>query len=712
MSTTTREKLDEMMPIYSNRINDIGNVINSLETKINALIDKKELLENETLDPLKIRMDEILDLMDHDGTLYKNKYYGEEDLQGWAWYKDLGYSASNLTYIDDDTFYIDKSDRTLQAGQYLLVKDSKYGYMERYIKKVVKTGTITKVYLDTQKGPLSNPISKQESYVSHMNLYPSCEDPGKMPDRTDCCDYDDKDFPTCEDAAVLEWKYIETEIEGSGTQQIEVQGGLPPYSWEVQNTNDFQLSWDQTEGTRNILTYNYNGVGTLINVRDYCGGFIEEEIMPPEYDYLPGVVKIIVDKELTCSPTFFFTTVFINDSSGKYNQDLTFILDEIGTNYRKIYIQDSYPFNSGNNLYLTITKTETNRVNLQFGANLNNSRNIFYLYYGADLDDNLNYARFNGDQFTEHPYTDNFIYYPNGCHLMTFCDHLIDEPVHYSTLIARNIAGVNINFPVNPREDYDKILKDSGLAVNYSPFGTTTVCAWNQECPDWEDYDWPEPCYDVPTGDGPLLAGPLIDSTYRPRYEEASYTFHMYFDIQESIGAQGEDCYQEWKEMLDRMIWTCGTGTRVPYIAIDATDGKLFYRWHEDLYYPNKELIRSNKSSWSGDTLLTFAYDHPTKKLSLYINGNLDKTETLTISAATNPDYYPYYPYTESFIGYFFCDYGYAHGQKDKPIKAISKGFRYYSFSSSTGRINMDIADMKDTLTYYERIAVPKRVES
>ena len=740
MSKTTKEKLDEMMIVYSKRIDHINNVIDNLEYKINALTDKKELLENETLDPLKIRMDEIISSMNHNGILYKNKYYGVEDLQGWAWYKNLGYNSDNLTYIDDNTFYINKDDRTLQAGQYLLIKDSKYGYMERYIKKVVRTGTITKVYLSTTKGPLSNSISEQQSYLSHMNLYPSCEDPGKMPDRTDCCDYDDKDFPTCEDVDDLQWKVIQTEgLEGEGEQQIEVQGGLPPYDWEVQNTNDFQLSWDQTEGTRNTLTYNYKGDGTLINVRDYCGGYIEEEIMPPEYDYLPGVFKIIIDADVSLVSEDQPVTIKISRTTGRYNYDLSFVFDEIGENWKKIYIQDSYPFNSGNTIYSSMHFWKNNeKIGLvTFDAPVKSrTKNIYYCYFGSNLLDNELIIEDGTDGVQE---IFDKMYGQNGISTIQKIVRPYYHGVGYLTWWQSSSSHWAHSYLYDPRIDvndpnaiafdelfdygYDPEYK-SAMKLNYDdpyPY-TVSLWPWISDCDPDGSYTYPEPLKDYLQCYNYMKPFGAVDSKYIDippdggTTSTSSYTIE-YFLYLNNIGKETDSCWDIKSEYKDKWLFGRGSGSGYTnyWIKFSAENGSLQF-WDDVVWpyggeYGEKVIIlESNKKSWNGWTHIAFTHDWRSNYLTLYVNGELDKSVNVCEKAPwrCDPDR-PAYPLTW-ISGYTGSWRHYRHYYDTKFLKTKIDETRFSHTCHSQERIQMHLMDMKDELVYFEQIAMPKRV--
>jgi len=706
MSTTTKEKLDEMMIIYSNRINDISNVIDKLENKINTLIDKKSLLESETIDPLKIRMDEILNSMSHTGTLYKNKYYGVEDLQGWAWYKNLGYSSNNFTYIDDNTFYIDKDDRTLKAGQYLLVKDSKYGYMERYVKKVVRTGTITKVYLDTSKGPLSDPISKQYSYVSHMNSYPSCEDPGKMPERTDCCDYDDKQFLVCEDADELEWKIIQTEIEeGSGSQQIEIQGGIPPYDWSIENTNDFQLLWDQTESTRNTLTYNYNNIGTLINVRDYCGGFIEEEIMPPEYDYIPGVFKIIpnvIYENVDHFPMF----IKISPSSGTNGEDLSIIFDDIGDNWKKIYIQDSYPFGTGNDFWIEkgIWDSDTKHGTLYFSGEVYSGK-TYYLYYGSNLDDN---DLIQDGTLTTTATMKYNVWFNNNvkCDAVQHFNNLNWTPQDYWQFIGSGYSMNNTGLI----QDYDGVLntnKDYYLVEGYHK-NLKNAIFFHPEFNTISVYDnINNKTYYVDIG---KEKNSFFDIYYTPNNPPEGQgriiTTEYFLNFVDPFTQVDEDEYEKEEMLYDRLLMQSGNAGENfymnPGIKFDASDGALEIKWQESYYSERLSLLRSNKKYWSGWTHIAITWNSSTRYLKLYIDGFLDNSEYIDESYDIEWTSWPKK----------LCDDSSYHLFRPiKPLKAIIDEHRLYQIELSENRINMSLLDMKDKFIKYEKIALPKRVE-
>ena len=743
MGNTTQDKLKEMMEQYQKRIGHIDTVINTLDDKLNKLQDKKDLLVNDTINPLITSMNNILSSLSYDGTLYKNKYYGVEDLQGWAWYNDLGFSSSDLTYIDDDTFYVNKDVSTLKAGQYILVKDSKYGYMERYIKNVIRTGTMTKVYLDKSKGPLSNPISLQGPYLSHENLYPSCvKGGGKMPSRTDCCTYDDKVFKECKDALPLEWKKIETSglSVGNGSQLIEVKGGLPPYDWWVENTTDFSLAWNQTEGSRNTLTYNYKGTGSKISVTDYCKTTINEDIMPQEYEYVPGVFKIIINSDVSYAGEKQPVTIKISKTTGRHNDDLSFVFDEIGENWQKIYIKDS----DGNVLYSSMHfwKSDEKIGLITFDANIKlNQENIFYCYFGAGLPDNewiVEDVHYNLHDNQPTIFTNmygkngismidknvNIYTYNDGVNRYYWNRSESQQMISYDYM---SDSRIDKNDPNSISQDYffdygyDLEYK-SAIKLNYDdPISySVSLMNWTYICDPGTSYPWGEPYRDYLKGHSMCCFPSSFDDRYLdnppgvPSFSSESSTFTAEFFIYLDNIKESVDCWDINSGYKDKYLYTSyqGQGSNLVFKA-ETGALRYYYVWKDTHnYWHSAYLLESNTKNWDGWYHIALSHTWKENILRMYVNGELEDEANICEKMPTFCDSSSFeYPFrwTTGFSSVATVDNSVESAYK-KFLKTKIDETRLSHVQHSQERIKMHMLDMKDELCYYEKIAVPKRV--
>ncbi len=721
MSTTTKEKLDEMMVLYKKRIDLIDDVIYNIESRINKLSDRKELLENDVIEPLKNQMDEILASMNHSGSLYKNKYYGVEDLQGWAWYKSTSYTG--LTYVDDNTFTIPGIARDIKAGQYVLIKDSKYGYMERYVKKVENYGTFTKIYLHESKGPLSNPISEQQPYLSHMNLYPSCENPGKMPERTDCCDYDDKEFDTCADASELKWKTIQTEgLSGSGTQQIEVEGGLKPYTWWLENTNDFHLQWDQTESTKNILTYNYKGTGSRITVTDYCKSTIEANLMPQDYYYLPGVFRITIIPQIVDIDNY---VVFINISSnsGINNLDLTNVFDEIGEDWRKLYIKNENetellytevtywdPLEKRAGLWVKVPFIEKNKETIlvcRYGKELkNNDTHIWQIYNntypnppgiiypnatiihsgvwnGESSKSNMNFECVN----------DYCIYNSSD----TTIDLIMDSGGHWGNMETKRHIDDKDNLIEKGYNNIRNALSNKKIIVGYTyVYGDILYEKFNT--------------YNYNLNNE---IGWAVEFFIKRQYPFGKkITTEEERDEYIALGIAGANGPK------DEFLITDGYSQQMEASSIywHADTGKLVFRYPKQYdggnwEYPERNTyvyFESNQTVWSDDWIhIAYICDNINATLKLYINGKLDNTYDIIWQ-----QYFSYLEFSMSHMNAKQRATGWSYWRRVSNWCFLTiDNFRYYNYKIDDEIIAVDYINLKDELCKYERIALPKREE-
>ena len=115
--------------------------------------------------------------------------------------------------------------------------------------------------------------------------------------------------------------------------------------------------------------------------------------------YEPGVYKLIVDSSDIPYETYGFVFFLnIGTNAGISNLDVSDILD-LGDfeslNWKKIYIQESYPFNSGENYFIDVDMWDisNNKAHLYFAPSATNHIlsdyfSTYYLYYDINLDDN------------------------------------------------------------------------------------------------------------------------------------------------------------------------------------------------------------------------------------------------------------------------------------------------------------------------------------
>ncbi len=113
-----------------------------------------------------------------------------------------------------------------------------------------------------------------------------------------------------------------------------------------------------------------------------------------QHQIVPGVFKIVVDMSKIYDELEEFPVLInLTNTSGINGLNTTEIFNELGSNWRKIYIQDSYPFNTGSDLSIEMDfwEPENNRANLY--TRIRKVRNsgyfqTFYLYFDSSLDNN------------------------------------------------------------------------------------------------------------------------------------------------------------------------------------------------------------------------------------------------------------------------------------------------------------------------------------
>ena len=283
MSIYESETLNDIVKTFTDDLEDIQNTIDALDAQIEILQERKEFFE-ETLPTFKTQMDIILSNLDSEqtGYLHKNRYYGVEDLQGWGWFTLLSYLESQIIYININTFTLPAGwSDGITAGSYLMLDCGNYGNVERLVERVETVADRKWVYLDEDDGMLSDPLSRQSAYIPSADEFPSCEDPGKVPER-ECIELYDRDpeFRTCENARNLRFKAVVTNITTTdGQQQVDLEGGIDPFQWTLTNDEDFTLTYLETNNRRNVLIWEeYEGLGTTLTVTDYCGRSISVNI--------------------------------------------------------------------------------------------------------------------------------------------------------------------------------------------------------------------------------------------------------------------------------------------------------------------------------------------------------------------------------------------------------------------------------------------------
>jgi len=445
------------------------------------------------------------------------------------------------------------------------------------------------------------------------------------------------------------------------------------------------------------------------------------------WEYEPGVFKIIISPQPIDYQNY---VVFLNisSSSGINNENLSDVFDEIGEDWRKLYIRNEDetellhtqvgywdPDEKRGALYVRVPFMEKNKQTVlmcRYGSELdNNNTHIWQLktdyplppHYHNENDVERDFV-YDG-VWKNWSYKNNYGYqsYMNYECLNNWCN----GPYSYATgasIILNNYNFYNIVMRTRRhRTDLENFVERGYNNIKNALTNKEIIIFWTN---------------------GNFFNDPVYENFNRGQYDPTvasrkGWSFSIFLK-RKTIFTQKETTEEERKDYEntgisgpngphDEYLFNHG-GSQFETTSIywNADNGKLTYRVPKQ-YDTNGQktpyiYFESKQNSWPTNwTFITYVYNKDEATLKLYIDGYHDNTHNIVWQ-----QYFSDLSMNMSRIGYKVRAPGWVSEYRYNNFCFITlENYRYYHYPINEERIRLDLLDLKDQLTYYYRITAP-----